>query len=72
MTKPKRVYVIEHTMMTVNGTTMEPVTLYYDYTQRQEFIDSYLRRKDEWYTVDIKTYYAELQEIDVGSMMNAI
>jgi hypothetical protein len=72
MSKPNRVYVLVHTMMSVNGKTLDPITLYYDFSQRQQFIDDYLRRKDEWYTVEIKAYYADLKEIKVEDMLNAV
>lgn len=73
MSKSRRVYVLEHTIMTVSGNTIqEPSIIYYDYSQRQQFIEEYIRRKDAWYTVSIKAYYADLQEINVEDILNAI
>ena len=72
MNKTNRVYVLVHTMMSSLGKTLDPVTIYYDFSQRQQFIDDYNRRKNEWYTIDIKAYYAELKEANVEEMMNAI
>lgn len=70
MDKPQRVYVLKYQID--NAQTTKERVEYYSFSERQKFIDEYIRIKDKWYIHDIETYYADLQNVDVEEMLNVI
>lgn len=68
--KPNRVYVLTYNIQLANS--QEFRTEYYNYDERQQFIAEYARLSQQWYISDLKGYYADLKEVDILQMIEAI
>jgi len=68
--KSNRVYVINYNIQLEK--VQENRTLYYSFDERQQFIQEYARLSQQWYISELKAYYAELQEVNVQQMIEAI
>jgi hypothetical protein len=70
-----RVYVIEYDFNSgcyTNEPKLEHRVLHFTREERQDFINVYKDMYGKYYNLNIKTYFAELEEIDVEEMMRAI
>ncbi len=74
----KRLYIIEYDIDNlIIEKEMNHVKLYYTYKNRQDFIEKYLKLKNNniWYIENLKVYYADFVPIEVKDMellINAI
>lgn len=72
----KRVYVIEYEIQTnvfsLDPPKMETKTGYYPRNERDKFIERYYELKNKYYVNNLKTYFAELDEINVEDIVNSI
>lgn len=66
----ERVYVLKYVVIT--ATSRDEKTAYFDFSERQRFIEEYFRLKDAWYIEDLKSYYAELENVNVEIIADAI
>jgi len=66
-----RVYVLCFTILHLNGKTEDKV-VYYSRNERDKFIQDYIRCNDSHYNANVKTYYAELQEVNMDDIINAV
>lgn len=75
----KRVYVLEYkihvNLYSLGEPNIETRTVYYSREERDQFIDKYLDMMDpkkKHYIQDVKAYFAELRQIDMRPIINAI
>ena len=74
--RPKRVYVIEYDFLegvysASGGKLVNRRDTYFE-NERDRFIENYQSLLDKYYVENIKCYVAELREVDMGEVINAI
>jgi hypothetical protein len=67
----ERLYIIRWTMLTMKNEE-EPKVETYEWKDRQQAIERFLKLKDQWYAMNLRMQVAQPQDIDISRMLESL